>query len=177
MFKGIKFAWYSSGSFSRETCIATSYLLSCKLNSFWKGVYYKRTEFSPRRIKFFTLRVTPDSILHKSTAGRYRPVRVADGPITARCRFIKNASWKPLFQIGTNNFESAVSLERMIFIFKGAGWKGRGVGRGGGGACGSIIDISPFLGLLCTVWACMGSISCNIFTFISQDMKHYASTW
>ena len=32
-------------------------------------------------------------ILHKSTADRYRPVRVADGPITARCRFIKNASW------------------------------------------------------------------------------------
>ena len=37
--------------------------------------------------------VPPVSILHKSTAGRYRPVRVADGPITARCRFIKNASW------------------------------------------------------------------------------------
>ena len=35
----------------------------------------------------------PVSILHKSTAGRYRPVRVADGPITAHCRFIKNASW------------------------------------------------------------------------------------
>ena len=35
----------------------------------------------------------PESILYKSTAGRYRPVRVADGPITARCRFIKNASW------------------------------------------------------------------------------------
>ena len=33
------------------------------------------------------------SILHKSIAGRYRPVRVADGPITARCRFIKNDSW------------------------------------------------------------------------------------
>ena len=30
----------------------------------------------------------PVSILYKSTAGRYRPVRV-----TARCRFIKNASW------------------------------------------------------------------------------------
>ena len=27
--------------------------------------------------------VDPVSILHKSTAGRYRPVRVADGPITA----------------------------------------------------------------------------------------------
>ena len=30
------------------------------------------------------------SILYKSIAGRYRPVRVADGPITARYRFIKN---------------------------------------------------------------------------------------
>ena len=35
----------------------------------------------------------PVSILHKSITGRYRPVRVADGAITARCRFIKNASW------------------------------------------------------------------------------------
>ena len=33
------------------------------------------------------------SIQHKSIAGRYRPVRVADGPIKARCRFINNASW------------------------------------------------------------------------------------
>ena len=36
----------------------------------------------------------PVSILYKSIADRYRPVRVADGPITARCRFIKNASWE-----------------------------------------------------------------------------------
>ena len=35
----------------------------------------------------------PISILYKSIVGRYRHVRVADGPITARCRFIKNASW------------------------------------------------------------------------------------
>ena len=35
----------------------------------------------------------PVSILYKSIAGRYRSVRVADGPITALCRFIKNASW------------------------------------------------------------------------------------
>ena len=33
------------------------------------------------------------SILYKFIAGLYRPVRVADRPITARCRFIKNASW------------------------------------------------------------------------------------
>ena len=35
----------------------------------------------------------PVSILYESTAGRYRPVKVADGPIMARYRFIKNASW------------------------------------------------------------------------------------
>ena len=35
----------------------------------------------------------PVSIPRKSIAGRYRPVRVADGPITTRCRFIKNANW------------------------------------------------------------------------------------
>ena len=35
----------------------------------------------------------PASILYKSIAGRYRPVRVADGPITARYIFIKNAYW------------------------------------------------------------------------------------
>ena len=33
----------------------------------------------------------PASIPHKSTADRYRPVRVADGPITVRYRIIKNA--------------------------------------------------------------------------------------
>ena len=36
----------------------------------------------------------PVSILYKSIAGRYRPVKVADGPITARYRFIKNANWE-----------------------------------------------------------------------------------
>ena len=38
-------------------------------------------------------RDSPVSILYESIAGRYRPVRVADGPITARYIFIKNASW------------------------------------------------------------------------------------
>ena len=44
-------------------------------------------EFSHKRESVF-----PVSLLHKSIADRYRPVRVADGPITARYRFIKNAS-------------------------------------------------------------------------------------
>ena len=38
--------------------------------------------------------ISPISILYKSIAGRYWPVSVADGPITARYRFIKNASWE-----------------------------------------------------------------------------------
>ena len=33
------------------------------------------------------------SILYKSIADRYRPVRLTDRLITARYRFIKNASW------------------------------------------------------------------------------------
>ena len=40
------------------------------------------------------------TILHKSIASRYRTVRVADGPITARYRFIINASWG---EMGTSN--------------------------------------------------------------------------
>ena len=33
------------------------------------------------------------SILYKSTAGRFQPVRVADAHIIAHYRLIKNASW------------------------------------------------------------------------------------
>ena len=36
----------------------------------------------------------PASILHKSIAGRYRPVSYPDGPITAHYRFMKNAYWE-----------------------------------------------------------------------------------
>ena len=36
----------------------------------------------------------PSSFLYKSIAGHYWPVRVADGPIIARYRFIKNAIWE-----------------------------------------------------------------------------------
>ena len=35
----------------------------------------------------------PVSILSKSISRRHRPVRVADGPMTARYRFTENASW------------------------------------------------------------------------------------
>ena len=42
--------------------------------------------------KSYLLTILPVSILYKSIAGRYRPVRVADGPITARFRFIMNTS-------------------------------------------------------------------------------------
>ena len=45
----------------------------------------------------------PGSILHKSITGRYRPVRVADGPIMARFRFIKNASWVKAYTVTTKD--------------------------------------------------------------------------
>ena len=35
----------------------------------------------------FSTSASPVSILRKSISGRHRPVRVADGPMTARCRF------------------------------------------------------------------------------------------
>ena len=49
-------------------------------------------------LPFTFQRNTQVSILHKSKAGHYRPVRVADGPIAARDRFIKNVSWDVLLK-------------------------------------------------------------------------------
>ena len=49
--------------------------------------------YSAVRVHTCAIQERPVSILHISIAGRYRPVRVADGPIKARCRFIKNTSW------------------------------------------------------------------------------------
>ena len=59
----------------------------------------------------------PVSILHKSIAGRYRPVRVADGPITARCRFIKNAS---LDDMTTQNMAELWSAEWPVTFCSGS---------------------------------------------------------
>ena len=44
----------------------------------------------------------PVSILYKSLAGRYRPVSYPDEPLTARYRFIKNASWEFAYNIKTH---------------------------------------------------------------------------
>ena len=52
--------------------------------------------------------MNPVSILHKSTAGRYRPVSYPDGPITARCRFMKNANWE--------HFKYNLRLSLCIFV-------------------------------------------------------------
>ena len=53
------------------------------------GLGYSNEQHCKKSISFSVI------ILHKSIAGCYRPVRVADGPITARCRFIMKASWVP----------------------------------------------------------------------------------
>ena len=57
----------------------------------------------------------PVSILYKSITGRY--YRVADGPITARCRFIKNASWVNCLQkIKVNKRYRIRKTRRYIYI-------------------------------------------------------------
>ena len=85
----------------------------CRQQSFGQFLWVHTTRRvsswrNKRHIKTFSLRKSPHlinnyvdfiipaipvSILYKSIADCYRPVRVADGPITARYRFIKNASW------------------------------------------------------------------------------------
>ena len=57
----------------------------------------------------------PASILCKSIAGRYRPVRVADRPITARHKFIKNAYWVITCSL---NFVENIFEFLLFFILK-----------------------------------------------------------
>ena len=59
------------------------------LSLFW---WFRRTVLRNNGISWLSSPIFPVSILYKSITGRYRPVRVADGPIKARYRFIKNAS-------------------------------------------------------------------------------------
>ena len=67
--------------------------LPCEMaNVFAISSLYKKYKIMHIIAHFLVCGHSPVSILHKSIAGRYRPVRVADGPITARYRFIKNAS-------------------------------------------------------------------------------------
>ena len=53
----------------------------------------------------------PASILYKSTVGRYLPVSYPDGPITARCTFIKNAYWVEASSMSVSSSEYNVSVE------------------------------------------------------------------
>ena len=73
-----------------------------------------------QEVRFLTLRLRysletnyPTSILCKSIAGRYRPVRVANGPITARCRFIKNAYW--VTTLWTNSADDKLVAYSLFF--------------------------------------------------------------
>ena len=52
----------------------------------------------------------PVGILYKSIMGRYRPVSYPDGPITARYRFIKNASWEGCFCVLTFSFTHILKI-------------------------------------------------------------------
>ena len=60
-------------------------------NKYYESGYYFFGEkiLTASHLFVFTssLQMYPVSILRKSISGRHRPVRVADGPMTARCRF------------------------------------------------------------------------------------------
>ena len=74
----------------------------------------------------------PVSILYKSIASRYRSVRLADGPITARYRFIKNASWTEticseqiygdIFKDETYGYGSRYILENLWSLYPTVTW-------------------------------------------------------
>ena len=64
----------------------------CKFVSFWQKNVHNTGQPGTQlgHITFVETdheRGYPVSILRKSISGRHRPVRVADGPMTARCRF------------------------------------------------------------------------------------------
>ena len=54
-------------------------------SNFYLLLYCYNNKYSDR--SYYLMRFSPVSILRKSISGRHRPVRVADGPMTARCRF------------------------------------------------------------------------------------------
>ena len=68
------------------------------INLHWLELPMARTLFHGpkcgRAIEVRLYMYNPVSILRKYITGRYRPVRIADVPITAHCRFINNAIWE-----------------------------------------------------------------------------------
>ena len=81
-YRNLYIPWSNRAAFSHYALDSTSQLrqLAPEMH-FFQWTYIPRVR-------------NPVSILYKSTADRYRPVRVADGTITARCMFLKNASWE-----------------------------------------------------------------------------------
>ena len=65
-----------------EALISNMEALTCAI---YGGATYTNVNVAVRHVSENVS--NPGSILRKSISGRYRPVRVADGPMTARCRF------------------------------------------------------------------------------------------
>ena len=99
-FSSIFKIWYVEVWISRSILESP---LDFEITGLYKWSYPRMFSFTkhscPKAHKEENRNKHPVSILHKSIAGRYRPVRVADGPITARCRFMKNASWAVLTEM------------------------------------------------------------------------------
>ena len=58
-----------------------------KQHKFETGPQMAAKSYSNASLLSADVTIYPASILRKSTSGRHRPVRVADGPMTARYRF------------------------------------------------------------------------------------------
>ena len=93
-----KFPWsqrYSSDCSTEATMKGHSLLMTSRGRAYksWQTVDKPQTEEENTTYSislFHNNAITiyyPVSILRKSISGRHRPVRVADGPMTARCRF------------------------------------------------------------------------------------------
>ena len=68
-----------------------SVLFVCVIHIIFNKLLFKPNEHETQQINIndpaHDKTYNPVSILRKSISGRHRPVRVADGPMTARCRF------------------------------------------------------------------------------------------
>ena len=64
-----------------------------KTDKKWSVKKLSGPDYNVQVVSFDRSGLLTQKALHKSIAGRYRSIMVADGPITARYRFIKNASW------------------------------------------------------------------------------------
>ena len=104
---------------SNDSVRTVKALIRPRLRGVWSGsslsAYARRHVFTWRG-SYSVKR--PVSILYKSIAGRYRPIKLADGPIMALYRFIKNASWENFGS--TSLLSKTCQMQRLRLVYDSA---------------------------------------------------------